>query len=45
MNKQLIVFLLVVLAVVAALVFYDRNRNNPWSSDVFFSSARLILGV
>lgn len=43
MYKKLLLFLLVVTALVAALVYYDRNRGNPWDSDVFFSSLGLVF--
>ncbi len=45
MYKKLLLFLLVVTAVVAALVYYDRNRSNPWGSDVFFGSLGVFLGA
>ncbi|WP_164743831.1 hypothetical protein [Saccharospirillum alexandrii] len=45
MYKKLLLFLLVVAAVVAALVYYDRNRTNPWGSEVFFSSLGLVFGA
>lgn len=45
MYKKLLIFLLVVAAVVAALVYYDRNRNNPWDSDVFFTSLGMVFGA
>lgn len=45
MYKKLVLFLLVVVAAVAALVYYDRNRDNPWASEVFFSSLSMITGA
>lgn len=45
MYKKLLLFLLIIVALVTALVYYDRNRANPWGSDVFFGSLGLITGV
>ncbi|MEX0624189.1 hypothetical protein [Saccharospirillum sp.] len=45
MYKKLLLFLTIIVAPVAALVYYDRNRANPWGSVVFFGSLGLITGV
>lgn len=37
MNKRLIFFLLAVVAFVAALVYFEQQRQAPWNSPVFFS--------
>lgn len=37
MNTRLIFFLLAVVAFVAALVYFERQRQDPWNSPVFFS--------
>lgn len=37
MNKRLIFFLLAVVAFVAALVYFEQQRQDPWNSPVFFS--------
>ncbi|WP_108125200.1 hypothetical protein [Saccharospirillum mangrovi] len=37
MNTRLIFFLLAVVAFVAALVYFERQRQAPWNSPVFFS--------
>ncbi|EAR08553.1 hypothetical protein [Reinekea blandensis] len=36
MNTRFLLFLLIVVAIVALLVIIERNRANPWDSDVFF---------
>ena len=36
MNKQLIIFLLVMAAVVGGMVYYHQSTPNPYNSPVFF---------
>jgi hypothetical protein len=45
MYKKLFIFLLVIAGVVSALVYYDRNRSNPWSSEVFFTALKVTFGA
>lgn len=41
MNNRLIIFLLAVVAFVAALVYFEQQRQDPWNSPVFFSGVTL----
>ena len=36
MNKQLIIFLLVMAAVVGGMVYYHKSTPSPYTSPVFF---------
>lgn len=38
MNKKLIIFLIAVIGFVALLIYYEKNRSDPWDSDVFFGA-------
>ncbi len=36
MNKQLLIFLMTLLVIIAGLSYWHINRTNPYSSPVFF---------
>jgi hypothetical protein len=45
MYKKLFIFMFVVAAFVAGLVYFDRTRGNPWSSDVVFGALGAVFAV
>ncbi|MCH8531867.1 MAG: hypothetical protein LAT65_13540 [Saccharospirillum sp.] len=36
MKLKLLIFLLIVVVFVTFLVYFERTRQQPWDSDVFF---------
>lgn len=43
MKLKLLIFLLFVVVFVSFLVYFERTRQQPWDSDVFFGQAEPML--